>query len=123
MNTKYVLNEAKDYAFILVGVILYAMGVTVFMLPYGLTSGGVSGIASIIYYATGIEVQVSYIAVNAVLMSIAIKTLGIKFCLKTIFGVLTLTLALWTFQRVIEQPSPDAPETMLLPRLIGDEVV
>lgn len=121
MNTKYVLNEAKDYAFILVGVILYAMGVTVFMLPYGLTSGGVSGIASIIYYATGIEVQVSYIAVNAVLMIIAIKTLGIKFCLKTIFGVLTLTLALWTFQRVIEQPSPDAPETMLLPRLIGDE--
>ena len=58
MNTKYVLNEAKDYAFILVGVILYAMGVTVFMLPYGLTSGGVSGIASIIYYATGPSIAI-----------------------------------------------------------------
>lgn len=43
-----VLQELKDYFFIAVGVMLYAMGVTLFMLPYGLTTGGVAGISSIV---------------------------------------------------------------------------
>lgn len=121
MTRQYLLNEAKDYALILVGVILYAFGVTVFMLPYGLTAGGVSGISSIIYYATGIEVQVSYIVINATLLVVAIKELGIRFCLKTIYAVLTMTLVLWVFQRIIEVPSADDASVMVLPKLIGDE--
>lgn len=104
MNKSYWLNELKDYVLIFVGVVLYALGVTVFMLPYGLTSGGVSGIASIIYYVTGVEVQVSYIVINATLLVIAIKELGIRFCLKTIFAVFSMTFVLWLFQRIIEVP-------------------
>ena len=60
-------SELKDYAIITLGVFLYAIGVTVFMLPYGLTTGGVAGAASIIYYVTGVEVQVTYIIVNILL--------------------------------------------------------
>ncbi|MGN0028588.1 MAG: non-canonical purine NTP pyrophosphatase [Marinilabiliaceae bacterium] len=119
MSRKFILSELKDYAFIMLGVLLYAFGVTVFMLPYGLTSGGVSGISSIVFYVTGIEVQVSYIAINAVLLVVAIKELGLKFCLKTIFGVLMLSFFLWMFQRIIEQP--EAGGGTMLPRLIGDE--
>lgn len=121
MSKQYLLNELKDYALILIGVLMYAFGVAVFMLPYGLTSGGVSGVASIIYYATGVEVQVTYIAVNAILLVVAVKVLGLKFCLKTIFGVLTLSFFLWLFQRVIEQPSADVAGEMVLPKLIGEE--
>ena len=44
MTKSYILHELKDYALISVGVILYAMGVTVFMLPYSLTTGGVAGV-------------------------------------------------------------------------------
>ncbi len=121
MNRYYWLNELKDYVLIFVGVVLYALGVTVFMLPYGLTSGGVSGIASIIYYVTGIEVQVSYIIINATLLVIAIKELGIRFCLKTIFAVFAMTFVLWLFQRIIEVPDETNPGLMMLPHLIGDE--
>ena len=39
------LQEVKDYLLITAGVLLYAFGVTVFMLPYGLT-GGVADIAA-----------------------------------------------------------------------------
>ncbi|MDE5551249.1 MAG: YitT family protein, partial [Bacteroidaceae bacterium] len=60
MTKSNIFHELKDYALISVGVILYAIGVTVFMLPYSLTTGGVAGIASIIYYVTGVEVQVTY---------------------------------------------------------------
>lgn len=114
-------SELKDYALISVGVILYAFGVTAFMLPYSLTTGGVAGISSIIYYVTGIEVQVTYIAINICLLIAAIKILGIKFCLKTIYAVFLMALALWLLQRIIEIPDPDNTGNMVLPKLIGEE--
>ena len=121
ISKSYVFNELKDYALIAAGVILYAIGVTVFMLPYSLTTGGVAGVSSIIYYATGIEVQVTYIIINAILLIAAIKVLGIKFCIKTIYAVFLMTFVLWLFQRIIERPDPSNPGHMILPQLIGNE--
>ncbi len=115
------LRELKDYALISVGVILYAVGVTVFMLPYSLTTGGVAGVASIIYYATGVEVQVTYVIVNIILLIIAIKELGIRFCIKTIYAVFFMTFVLWLFQRIIEVPDPANEGSKILPQLIGEE--
>lgn len=121
MTKSYILHEIKDYAFITVGVILYALGVTVFMLPYGLTTGGVAGISSIVYYATGIEVQVTYIFINVCFLIAAIKILGLRFCLKTIFAVFLMTFVLWLLQRIIEVPDPANAGKMMLPQLIGEE--
>ncbi len=115
------VSETKDYVFISVGVILYALGVTVFMLPYNLTTGGVAGIASIVYYATGLEVQVTYIGINVCLLIAAIKVLGIRFCMKTIYAVLLMTLTLWLLQRLIEVPDAMNAGKMVLPQLIGEE--
>lgn len=116
-----VWQELKDYFFISIGVILYAIGVTIFMLPYGLTTGGVAGISSIVYYTTGVEVQVTYIAINAILLMIAIRALGIKFIVKTLYAVGFMTFSLWLLQRLIETPSPDNPAHMMLPRILGEE--
>lgn len=121
MTKRLLLHELKDYALISLGVILYAMGVTIFMLPYNLTTGGVAGIASIIYYATGIEVQVTYIIINAALLVAAIKVLGFRFCFKTIYAVFFMTFILWLLQRIIEVPNPANPSEMILPRFIGEE--
>ena len=121
MTKSYIFRELKDYALIAVGVTLYAMGVTVFMLPYSLTTGGVAGVASIIYYVTGVEVQVTYIIINALLLIAAIKVLGIRFCIKTIYAVFMMTFMLWFLQRVIEVPDPAQPGAMMLPKLIGEE--
>lgn len=114
-------HEVKDYFFISVGVMLYAIGVTLFMLPYGLTTGGVAGIATIVYYTTGVEVQVTYVAINATLLLVAIKTLGFKFIFKTIYAVAWMTFSLWLFQRLAEAPSAADPSVMVLPKVIGDE--
>lgn len=69
---------------------------------YGLTTGGATGICAIIYYVTGIEIQVSYFILNAILMGFALKILGPKFSIKTIFAILVLTFLLWLFQRLLE---------------------
>jgi len=89
----YVFNEVKDYVMITIAMMSYCIGWAVFLLPNNITTGGVSGISSILYWATGIPVQFSYFAINAVLLVVALRILGLKFCLKTIYAVTVLTLA------------------------------
>ena len=58
------LREMHDYLMIALGMLFYAIGWTVFLLPNDITTGGVPGIASIVYWATGINVQYTYFAIN-----------------------------------------------------------
>ena len=96
-----VKREIEDYLFITLGLMLYAFGWTAFLLPYEISSGGLTGVSALIYYVTGIEMQNSYLIMNIALLLVAIKILGIKFCIKTIYGVLMLTFMLWVMQRLL----------------------
>ena len=80
--------------------ILYGIGWTLFLLPNDITTGGVPGIASIVYFATGFPVQYTYFAINAVLLMVSLKVLGFRFSLKTIFGVFILTFFLSIIQKL-----------------------
>ena len=86
------LRELKDYLMIAIGMVLYATGWTVFLLPNDITTGGVPGIASIVYFATGFPVQYTYFAINSFLLMLSIYILGWKFSIKTIYAVFTLTI-------------------------------
>ena len=76
------IHEAKDYVMIALGMILYGIGWTVFLLPNDITTGGVPGIASIVYFATGLPVQYVYFSINFILLLLAIRILGWKFSIK-----------------------------------------
>lgn len=95
-----VVRETKDYLMIALGMVLYGIGWTLFLLPNDITTGGVPGIASIVYFATGFPVQYTYFAINLVLLLLSLKVLGFKFSVKTIFAVITLTLFLSVIQEV-----------------------
>lgn len=88
------IHELHDYLVIAVGLALYALSWTVFMLPYGITTGGVTGVAAIIYYATGFEMQISYLLINTFFLIFALKILGWRFCAKTVYAVILLTIFL-----------------------------
>lgn len=98
-NKHKLLREVKDYFFIALGLFIYALGWSCFMLPYQITMGGVTGVAAIIYYATGIEMQLSYLVINATLLVFALWILGWKFCIKTIYGVAMMTIMLDVTQK------------------------
>lgn len=85
------LREMKDYLMIVLGTLLYGIGWTVFLLPNEITTGGVPGIASIVFWATDFPVQYTYFLINGALLLLALKILGFKFCVKTIFAVFSLT--------------------------------
>ena len=105
-------REVKDYLAITFGLICYALGWAAFLLPYQITTGGVTGIAAIIYYATGIEIQVSYFIINAVFLGFALKILGPKFSLKTIYAIFMLTFLLWLFQALLKNPDGTLPQLL-----------
>ena len=57
--------------------------------------------ASIVYWGTGIPVQDTFFALNAVLLIVALKVLGWRFCAKTIYGVVVFTLASTILQSIM----------------------
>lgn len=101
-NAYKLLRETKDYFMIALGMLTYGIGWTVFLLPNDIPSGAVPGIASIIYWATGFPVQYTYLIINFLLLLLALKILGLRFCLKTIWAVAILTLLLAIIQEVVK---------------------
>ena len=114
-SRKYIWQESKDYLGLLLGITIYAVGFTCFVLPYQITTGGLSGIAALIFYATGFPVQYTYLLVNCVLIIAAIKELGFRFCIKTIVGIAALTFMLGFLQEVIKDDQGQ------LPCILGDQ--
>ena len=98
VNKAYVFNEVKDYLMITIAMLSYCIGWSIFLLPNNITTGGVPGISSLLFWGLGIPVQTSYFVINAVLLIIALRVLGWKFCVKTIYAVLVLTFSLAIFQ-------------------------
>ena len=88
------MKEVEDYVFITLGLILYAFGFTFFLMPYEIVTGGVAGIAAIVYYATSFPNSYTYFLVNAALLVIGLKILGWKFLVKTIYAIFVLTFLL-----------------------------
>lgn len=102
-------RELKDYVAITFGLVCYAFGWVAFMLPYQISTGGLTGISALIYYVTGIEIQVSYFILNGILMIFALKILGPKFCIKTLYAIPILTFFLWFFQVIMKDDAGNLP--------------
>lgn len=87
-----VKSVIKDYTIMLLGLILYVLSWTLFLIPAKITGGGISGLAAVIYYSTKIPIGLTYFTINVVLISFALKILGPNFGVKTIFNMVALTL-------------------------------
>ena len=94
-----------DYVYITIGTMLYAFGWAVFMLPYKLVTGGVTGIGALVFYATGLPVSYTYFSINVLLLIAALKILGLKFMTKTIYAIIVLTIVLDLAQKAVTLPN------------------
>ncbi|MDR0427974.1 MAG: YitT family protein [Dysgonamonadaceae bacterium] len=104
LSKKMIIQEIKDYIFIFLGLFLYAIGWTGFFLPSEITTGGVTGISALVFFATKVPVWVTYLSINSVLLLFSIKFFGFKFSIKTIINVFILTFLLSLFQSIIKEP-------------------
>lgn len=91
----------KEYALVTFGVVSYALGWTIFLLPNNLIGGGVSGFASILYYATGLPMGITYFVLNVLLLLIGTKILGTGFGGKTIYAIFMTSFMLGLMPKLI----------------------
>ena len=108
VNHKLIFKEVQDYVFITLGLLLYSFGFTVFLMPYEIVTGGVTGISAIIFYATGFQIEYTYLIINVALLAVALHILGWKFLSKTIYAIFMLSFFLGLFQTLL--PRDEAGE-------------
>lgn len=99
------LKTISEYGFILLGVFLTAVGLDMFLVPNKIAAGGVSGIATIIYYVAHFPVGVTMLAINVPLFLLGIKQLGLQFAIRSLFGTITLSLMIDLLAPVLPVPT------------------
>ena len=75
----------------ILGALVMAIGVSLFLLPNQLSSGGVSGVATITYYLLNIPMGTMILLINIPLFLISILKIGKYFFVKSIIGTVTLS--------------------------------
>lgn len=103
-NHKVVYRTIHDYFILTIAMQLGVISLNLFLLPNEITMGGIVGISSIVYWGTGIPVHDSYFVLNALLLIVALRVLGWKFCAKTIYAVAVFTIGTAVMQHYM---SPD----------------
>lgn len=101
-NYKNLLIGSKDYIMIVFGLLLFAVGFTAFILPHKIVMGGLSGIGTLVYFATDgvISVAITQYACNLVLLLMAYRVVGKTFVARTIFGATVMSLAIGIFENI-----------------------
>ncbi len=102
---KSVWKTLSEYALVALGILMYVLGWTLFLIPNNLVGGGVTGISSILQYATHgvINAGWSYGVINILLLIVALRLLGKSFGSKTIFAVVLASVGLSFLQKIIPQ--------------------
>ena len=93
----------KEYGLITVGIFIYVIGWSVFLVPNNLVGGGVTGLASIVQYATKglIKMGTTYFVINIGLITLALFILGRSFGGKTIYATILAAVGLNVMQDII----------------------
>ena len=97
---------AREYLMIFLALAPFALMVNWIFVPHNVVGGGLTGICSIIYYATqglfpalfpayggALPIWLTTLVINCILLLIAALTVGWRFCIRTVFGV--FVLAFW----------------------------
>lgn len=101
ISKKLLLNELRDYAIIFIGIMMCAGGWVIFLLPNHIMTGGTPGVSSILEWGFGIDVEYSYVAINGLLLLVALKVLGWRFCIKTVYAVVLFSIAIPVLRSIV----------------------
>lgn len=94
MKMNKILSTLWDYVLISVGSLIFCLAWTSFVIPNGLSSGGLTGLCTIIQYGIGIPIGITYPIINVALLLLGFLVLGKGFGIKTIY-VIALTSVLF----------------------------
>ncbi|OEF97878.1 hypothetical protein BHF68_13305 [Desulfuribacillus alkaliarsenatis] len=82
----------RDYALLTVGCLFLALALNWFLVPNKLASGGISGIANILFHVTGISVGIIFLVINVPVFIIGTMILGSKTGVKSFVGLILVSV-------------------------------
>lgn len=91
----------KNYAVITVCLFIIALGWTAFLIPNNMLGGGVNGIATIVYWVTGLSTGYTIFTLNAILIIFSFKILGWRFGVKTIYCIAVMAFFFSLLQNIL----------------------
>ena len=103
MQQKFFSN-LKSYSIITIALFIMALGWTGFLIPNKMLGGGVSGIATLVYWTTGLSTGITIFVLNGILLLIALKVLGVSFGIKTIYSIIMSSVFFSLLQNFISEP-------------------
>lgn len=121
--TKYTLSTLQ----IILGSAILALSMNIFLIPYRIAPGGVSGIATVIFYLSSerIPVGVAMLAMNIPLFLAGLKIRGRHFIIKSLAGAVLLSLFIDLTEPFLSNfverflTGPQGPQDLLLFALAG----
>ena len=126
MDGKKIRRGIADYLILTLACFIFAFAWEGFMIPNGMSAGGMMGLCTVIQYATGgvIQAQYSYFVINALLIIVAVIAMGIGFGFKTIYCIVMSSLAMqllenWPALASVEGNFFYVPERVLIPIIAG----
>ncbi len=90
------IRGTKDYLWIILGSIITAAAINLFLVPYKIAPGGVTGIATVIYYLSGekFPVGTTMLVLNIPLFIFGMKFIGGRFTVRTLFSTIFLSVVI-----------------------------
>ena len=87
---KYII----DYLYIALGSFILALAISFFLVPCKISTGGVSGVGTVLYYVFGLKLSITTFIINIVLFFFGYKTLSKAAIIKTLAGIAFFSLSL-----------------------------
>ena len=116
----------KEYLILTLACFIFGLAWEGFMIPNGMSAGGMMGLCTVIQYATNglIQAQYSYFVLNALLVLVAVAAMGIGFGFKTIYCIAMSSIAMGVLEKLTVLHCFDGSfffvqETVLIPIIAG----
>jgi len=127
--TKAFKGVWRSYGVIALGCLVVAISMNLFLIPYKLAPGGISGLATVIYYVTDGKIPVGTLMLifNIPLFLSGYKSRGRAFFIRSLYGAVLLSLMVdgtyHFFQRLINEYLIMFDESMAVPDLLLNGIV
>ncbi|MBR4110342.1 MAG: YitT family protein [Clostridia bacterium] len=93
-------KEIKKYILAILGGVIVGIGVGLILLPLKLSTGGLSGVSTLLYYLLDINAGITTLILNIPLFIIAIKMFGVNYSVRTLCSMGALSIALMFMENI-----------------------
>ena len=112
-------GAAREWLMITAGILIMTAGIYFFKFPNHFSTGGVTGISTILFYLTGFPAGNTYLLINIGLLLLAMRILGWRYLVRTIIVTLLISFAIGIMQTKLTVVGADGSHTLM--HIIGEQ--